>query len=293
MEFVMKWWHFFKLSGFAITLGVTGGPTLAADSPDDCFRVTEVLRGTSCGNPGSVQLKCENTCAGPMDMKACVERVNGTWNCGVTFNVKPGEAACKGSWICEGTGNYRVYGRSPDSSAVFPEENGNLRKTGDKVYAVAEGEIQASACKRAQQIAGGQESCECEVVNKHFRCRVPAQSVPPERQAKIKPFAKGTFSGTPRADDNIQVTALYTVKGESQAAACESAGRAAKKPSASCDCAGKDKAWVCVVTVEETEPRGGLVEQWNRYQAKERKRFCLEHPDQCKPRESASSGVRG
>jgi hypothetical protein len=289
----MKTWRSFKQFAVALVMILSGGVALAADSPDDCFTVTEVLRGTSCGNPGSVQLKCENTCAGPMDVKACVERVNGTWSCGVSFNVKPGEAACKGSWICEGTGKYRVYGRSANSRAPFPEDNVNLRKAGDKVYAVTNGETEASACKRAQQIAGGQDACECEAVNQYFRCRVLAQSVPPEQQAKIKPFATGTFSGTPRADDTIQVTVLYTAKGASQAVACTSVRNAAKSPTAACDCVGKGSTWACVVTVEETEPRGGIVKQWMRNEMEERKRFCLEHPEQCKPRESRSSGVRG
>jgi hypothetical protein len=79
--------------------------------------------------------------------------VNGTLNYRVTFNVKPGEAACGGIWICEGTGSFRVYGRSSSSSLAFPEENSNLHKVGDKVYAVTNGEtepVPASAPSRSR-----------------------------------------------------------------------------------------------------------------------------------------------
>lgn len=274
----------------------------SAVSPDECFQVTDVIRGSECGNPESVKLKCRNTCDQPLDIKACVERTNGRWDCGVSFAVKPSsDRACAGIWVCAGTGKYKLFGRTATSSVSFPDDSGTFRRAGDKTYSVATGETQDSACKRAQSVASAQSNCECEPLNSKgdFRCRVETQlaaSTPPD---KVKSFRSSEFQGIGQAPggappDGARMAPVFsTAAGNTRETACSTVRNLAGSNSASCDCARNGTVWLCHASTMEPIPAGSVLDEAGQKRFEELKTRCLRDPETCPKGKTNSWGVRG
>ncbi len=267
----------------------------AASSPDDCLTVTDVIRGKDCGDPSSVQVKCRNACDQPLDVKTCVERSNGKWDCGVNFAVKPGATSCSGAWVCSGTGKYRVYGRSAGSRLPFPEDGGTLRRAGDKAYSVAVGESQESACKRAQQVASSSSACECEPLDNkgNFRCRVETQVANAEALGKAKPFRDDEFKAAGGADSNGEGPAPddTRAKGASRDEACRVARQLAESASGECRCMNRAQIWICGVA-SLRPPQDRMLDHLRAAMIKMLQEDCARNPGLCMARPPARGSIR-
>ena len=266
-------------------------------TPDECFRVTEVKRGTSCGKAESVELVCENICAVPLDKQACLEKTDGKWWCGASFAVKPGEQACGGTWTCAGTGRYKIWGRA-NSRVPFPDASGTFRTDNGKTYSVASGENQEMACRRAQSATGGTDPCECEAADKsgqNFRCRVASAVPATVNPSAVQPFKPGHFlppPAEPGPGERVEEP-LWTAVGDSRDASCARLRQLADSADAACECAQKGRVWVCTARVPEfariPDDADTLRKENRRRLLEKHKARCKQYPEQCK----MESGVRG
>lgn len=265
----------------------------AEATPDTCVSVEKVERGKSCGEPDSVKLHLRNDCGRDIEVKFCMEREAGNWGCGVT-KLTAGKVYATGAWICKGTGRYTLFGRVPGTSVAFPSDGGTFRKDNERMYSVAEGETQESACKRAQASADGGANCACEVVKQHYRCRVAVNTASPEQLAKTKPFRPDEFTPTQSQDGKtpLKGEVLSYAPGPSRDAACASARGVANDNTAVCNCKDKGGVWVCYVSTFEPIPQG-FIPELRRKAAEEAREFCMENPGKCKPAKNASWGRKG
>lgn len=76
-----------------------------AKNMDDCVSINKTW-GDKCGSEKSVQVKVKNQCSENVYVKMCVERENGTWECGSDPRLEPGETNT-GFYTCKATGNYK------------------------------------------------------------------------------------------------------------------------------------------------------------------------------------------
>ena len=86
-----------------------------------CARVIDVQRKSACGDK-SLLVVAQNVCGYPIQISACVQQAEGTWDCGLDRNVQP--EGKMGRWACESTGEYKILGCSRDStdcSAIVQE----------------------------------------------------------------------------------------------------------------------------------------------------------------------------
>lgn len=225
-----------KLAIFLLSMAAL--PALAGN-PDDCAQLERLQRGKNCGKAESVEITLTNACGKPMDLRFCLETGTRKWNCGLQFAVPPGKPV---NWLnCEGTGRHQLWARTPKANAPFPEEHGAYRSAGRALFAVASGETQASACKRASDMAGASGECECEAVDANgevIRCRVPAA------------FEAGTPTGASiRAFEPAMFAALATAQNKDQA--CAQARQLAESPDGACACQNKAGAHQCRVTASK------------------------------------------
>lgn len=179
----------------AIALSVNS-QAKAATPPDNCFANIDVIRGGECLDPNSIRIVFKNICSDTMHMKWCLERPDGSWNCGFLFDLKPDQTTGSAVWECSGTGKYKVWGRTPWSGTPFPEIHGLFRRSGNDIFALAYGENEQNACERARDAAKYDGACECETVNqkgKH-RCRVQIHSDRKDLPRGIVPFRSSEFS---------------------------------------------------------------------------------------------------
>lgn len=262
------------------------------DSPDACVTVEKVERGKNCGEPDSVKLHLRNDCGRDIEVKFCMERKAGNWGCGVTKLVA-GKVYSSGAWVCKGTGRYTLFGRVPGSTASFPGDGGTFRKDNERMYSVAEGESQESACKRAQASADGGANCACEPLKEHFRCRVAMANTSPEQLAKARSFRPEEFTPTQSQDGKtpLKGEALSIAPGPTRDAACADARGVANDLSAVCNCQDKGRVWVCYVSTFEPIPQG-FIPELRRKAAEEARESCLQNPEKCKRSKNASWGRR-
>jgi hypothetical protein len=87
-----------------------------------CFSVVFEEWGQTCGDK-SLQVKWRNNCQETLDLRYCMERIDGTWSCGLEFDIQSGETSSEGAWICEATGKVEWRGRSSDSTVSFPQDH--------------------------------------------------------------------------------------------------------------------------------------------------------------------------
>jgi len=70
----------------------------------DCVSVYDVKRGNNCGSRTSLEMKIKNRCTQNIDMKFCIQRENGTWDCGMWTNTAPNESTS--TYTCKSNGIY-------------------------------------------------------------------------------------------------------------------------------------------------------------------------------------------
>ena len=84
------------------------------NSAISCVTVTLVESGTHCGDPQSRSITFKNNCSQNIKTYICMQNTNGTWygETDGTFGtgLVPGEIS--NHWICNGTGQYRIYAMS-------------------------------------------------------------------------------------------------------------------------------------------------------------------------------------
>lgn len=114
----------YVLVAFIGILSVMSGavPAAQAQSLERCVQPYDKKIGNNCGNPNSVSYRFKNSCSVTIDMRFCLERTNGKWDCGTWLNTKPG--ASTSTFVCSGTGNIMTWGRqSGDTSIRFPTQS--------------------------------------------------------------------------------------------------------------------------------------------------------------------------
>lgn len=214
-----------------------------AANPDDCAHLERMRTGKNCGKPDSVELTLTNRCGSPMDLRFCLETRSGKWNCGLQFGVPTGKAI---QWLtCEGTGEYKLWARTPKASAQFPDESGHYRSAGRATFAVASGETEESACKRASDMPGAGGECDCEAADMNadvMRCRVlvdPETVLPSGRM--IKAFDPAMFS--------------VVATSRNKELACVEARKLADSPDSACVCENKGHASQCRASASKIRSR--------------------------------------
>jgi len=173
----------FVVTAFFLSLSAS-----AAD-PDLCLSASDTSTGKSCTDGArKMDVKVRNQCGEPMDVRICIGYgAPEKWNCGLNFAV-PSNAEMNSS-SCNATGNFKFWGRKPKSMTQFPNEYGDVKKVGDKLYVTAYGETQEAACRRAKAVDSIGESCECEETSPAvFQCRSLVKSIPANLQSRVKDF---------------------------------------------------------------------------------------------------------
>ncbi|MEI6738516.1 MAG: hypothetical protein WCL29_08570 [Pseudomonadota bacterium] len=82
----------------------------------ECVKIQKKLHGTECSNTKSVKILYANDCTVPIEIKFCVQRLNGTPACG---NSENDPDIVSNKWVCEGTGKYWYQARTKGSSMKF------------------------------------------------------------------------------------------------------------------------------------------------------------------------------
>ncbi len=73
---------------------------------DSCVTATNVVRGDACNSSSSTRLYFENVCDEEVAILYCLERSDGSWDCGID-HLDPGEESA-GLFTCQGTGMYSL-----------------------------------------------------------------------------------------------------------------------------------------------------------------------------------------
>lgn len=100
----------------AVFLSMQALSGLAQDATD-CVDVYESRMGTNCGSANSLSIKYKNSCNQTIDMKVCLQRTNGSWDCGMYSRANPGQGSSY--FICNSTGRYQWAGRETGSNLRF------------------------------------------------------------------------------------------------------------------------------------------------------------------------------
>jgi hypothetical protein len=85
---------------------------------DDCVQVYNVRRGESCGTNQSLDMKVRNRCLETIDAKFCIERLNGSWDCGMQLDMPSG--AETSTFTCKSTGRVWTWARKAGSHVKTP-----------------------------------------------------------------------------------------------------------------------------------------------------------------------------
>lgn len=241
-----------KSWAMAAWLGLLTSAAMADEalvSPDTCMAVVKAAKGDRCNQSNSLALSIQNQCNQPMDLKFAIERTDGKWSSGVVFGLNP-QAINDSAWTCASTGRYRIFARSPGSSAAFPDERGTFRTAGSVSYAVASGESPESACARAKLWGSGR--CECEqprLGTPLYRCRtsVDSASIPVATENKAFPsdqFAAAKTGAVPNGLMRQEVT----LTGDQMEAICGAARAIFTAPESACLCTPASTQTVCTMS---------------------------------------------
>jgi hypothetical protein len=86
-----------------------------------CIRA-EVSRERQCNNGNNVTLRVVSACSAPMNARFCVQRANGSWQCGEVDGVSTGVIANTNAvqYVCDGTGQTKVWMRTPLQGGWVP-----------------------------------------------------------------------------------------------------------------------------------------------------------------------------
>lgn len=96
--------------------GNSGGNNTGTDHQctdnTSCLTVVQQERGTWCGSETSLAVRVENRCSEDVMIHLCLQRSNGTWQCGVRARASFGESAFQ--YVCESTGSFQASGHAPE-----------------------------------------------------------------------------------------------------------------------------------------------------------------------------------
>lgn len=277
-------------------------PTAYSADSDSCFVVDEIIQGKECTKPNGIRINFSNGCDAPMDARYCLQMINGDWNCGVGFAIKP--QAKHSWWTCEGTGQYKIWGRSVNSKVPFPDPHGTYKQQGAQLYAIAKGETEAGACTRAQTTANNGGDCQCEPMTGTvgFQCRIAISALPASAKEPAKVFTDNEFasSQTNKVSDSPK-TNLVTTSSSAKSAdeACTAARAQSGVPDADCQCAIKAGNAVCRVTTQHpirepsvTDHLKNITQERLKQIPVDRVGCALEGIQDCKQAPNPGNGVR-
>ena len=86
-----------------------------------CIRA-EVSHERQCTSGSNITLRVVSVCSAPMNARFCVQRANGTWECGEMDGVSTGPIASTNAlqYVCDGTGQTKVWMRTPLQGGWVP-----------------------------------------------------------------------------------------------------------------------------------------------------------------------------
>ena len=269
-------------------------PTAYSADSDSCFVVDEIIQGKECTKPNGMRINFSNRCDAPMDARYCLQMINGDWNCGVGIALKP--QAKHSWWTCEGTGQYKIWGRSVNSKVSFPDPYGTYKQQGVQLYATAKGETEANACTRAQAAANNGGNCQCEPMPgvEGFQCRIAISALPASAKEPAKAFKDNEFAaptGAPASNTPLQ-TVTATSAGNSADQACNAVRAQLSAADADCQCEVKGSHAVCRATVLQSSPESDLPNQLHDFGKDTLKQTTPVDPNQ-PPLPNGGSGKRG
>lgn len=106
-----------------VVLFVSGffGPQTAA-AQCDVYRCVRVLTkyNKTCGNPTDCEATWQNICGEKLDLKNCIQKMDGKWDCGIKFDVPPNGKSVY--WTCNSSGKTYVWCRPSGSQIPFPTQ---------------------------------------------------------------------------------------------------------------------------------------------------------------------------
>jgi hypothetical protein len=85
----------------------------------ECVAIYDQKRGDNCNSSSSFSIRIRNVCAEPIDARFCIERTNGTWDCGMHTNLRPGERTSY--YTCNSTFYVWRWARQAGTSTRIPE----------------------------------------------------------------------------------------------------------------------------------------------------------------------------
>jgi hypothetical protein len=98
----------------------------AAEAPvanyqQQCIRA-EVSRERQCASGNNITLRVVSVCPASMNARFCVQRADGTWQCGQVDGVSTGPIASTNAlqYVCDGTGQTKVWMRTPLQGGWVP-----------------------------------------------------------------------------------------------------------------------------------------------------------------------------
>ncbi len=94
-----------------------GGTTTPGPMCSDlsyCIEVLEAIHGelSTCTGTSGLRVRSRNNCDATIMIKTCLERTDGSWDCGLETSVSPGET--NSYWTCRSTGRYQLTGHAPE-----------------------------------------------------------------------------------------------------------------------------------------------------------------------------------
>ena len=90
---------------------VCGGGGDDCDDQTSCVSVS-IETGEQCSNPSSRAISATNECSYDITIQCCLQRADGSWDCGMNSRAGPGERCYH--YVCEGNGVYFASGNGTD-----------------------------------------------------------------------------------------------------------------------------------------------------------------------------------
>lgn len=87
----------------------------------ECAEISEIVRGKDCNKANnSINVKLKNVCTENVDIKLCLQRGNGSWNCITNLDGK--QNGITQHYSTDGTGEYRVWIEKTFDETKLPTE---------------------------------------------------------------------------------------------------------------------------------------------------------------------------
>jgi hypothetical protein len=80
------------------------------------FRGDDLGHGDDCRTPDAFHITIKNACLDPLDVHACIQKSDGTWDCGDWNSVSSNNP--QQFWNCHSSGQYKVWMRNPPSFGI-------------------------------------------------------------------------------------------------------------------------------------------------------------------------------